>query len=153
MIILGIDPGKKGGLAFYFPHDKTFVETVKMPITKDGKVDVLQIQDKIILNQVSVAYIEKQHTRGNQKGNMVIGSNYGRLTAVLDLCGVMYAEVTPKEWQNAVGLNGDKAQTIEWCINRGYSVPMTSKNKNARHHDGVADAMAIALAGNVIAPF
>jgi Holliday junction resolvasome RuvABC endonuclease subunit len=148
MIILGIDPGKKGGLAFYNPYDDTFVYNCPMPLDSAGMVDVLQIQDLIICNQASFAIIEKQQTRGNQRGNMVIGSNYGRLTAVIELCGLKYEEVRPKVWQKKLGLNGDKQNTIDWCIRRGYAVPMTSNNKNARHHDGVADAIAIAVYGN-----
>jgi Holliday junction resolvasome RuvABC endonuclease subunit len=145
MIILGIDPGKKGGLAFYAPNSDS-VKAYKMPLYK-GMVDVLAIQDLIISHQASAAYIEKQQTRGNQSGNMTIGSNYGRLTAVLDLCGVRFMELRPQQWQKKLGLDGDKLNTILWCDANYYHVPMTSNRRDARPHDGCSDAIAIAVAG------
>lgn len=147
MIILGIDPGVKGGLAFYAPSSDS-VKSLPMPMY-DGAVDVLKIQDLIISHQVSAAYIEIQHVRGRQsgKGNYTIGKNYGRLTAVLDLCGILFVELTPQRWQKPLGLNGDKLNTILWCDANHYHVPMTSNRRDARPHDGCSDAIAIAVAG------
>ncbi len=159
MIILGIDPGKKGGLALLNATTGTIDLAVNMPINAAGMVDVCKVQQLIIENDAHLAYIETQQTRGRQQGNLIIGTNYGRLTAVLELCGVTVVEVSPHEWQKALSLNGDKNEHIQWCENNWHYVPFTSYKKDgtptakATRHDGIADAICIAVAGCRIAPF
>lgn len=159
MIILGIDPGKKGGLAFLNAATDTIDQTAVMPLNKSGMIDVGEVQRLLIETDTHLAYIETQQTRGRQQGNLIIGTNYGRLTAVLELCGVIVVEVSPREWQKALDVSGDKVEHIEWCLFNGYYVPCTSYKKDgtptarATRHDGIADAICIVGAGRMIAPF
>lgn len=148
--ICGIDPGLKGGIVFH--TDAEHVD-YKMPIT--GKlVDVGLFQSMLIRLNPSVVYIEKQRSNGRQSGQHLIGINYGRLTATIDLCGIRYVEVTPQSWQKKIyGRNVGSAQSKEYsvnfCLKHGYFVPMTSTRSNASPHDGIADAHCIAHYGRI----
>lgn len=149
-MIIGIDPGLKGGLALMADDGKP-VDAITMP--RDGRsVDVCALQDAFIrwgAHSGNIrAVVERQQVRARQAGNMTIGANYGRILATLDLCGIEYEEVRPQDWQAAILPDGDtKAAALLHCQVSGYPVPMTSNRKNARPHDGVADAWGIAEFG------
>jgi hypothetical protein len=141
-MIAGIDPGKAGAIALNNGSHHL------LPLLADGKtLDVEALQDIIISENIRAAYVEAQHIRARQGGNFTTASNYGRLTAVLDLCGVTWMQITPQMWQKALGLSGDKAEHIAYAEAHGWTIPMSSHYKNAKPLDGVADAACILLAG------
>lgn len=154
MKILGIDPGQKGGLAIF--DNGRYYDATPMPLEKNGKyVDVAVLRNWLAPEKETlIAYIEEQHTRGNQGGNFTIGRNYGRIEAVLELLAIPHDRVRPTVWQNCMLsaekhlCNGNtKEAAIMYCENQGYPVPMTSNRKDASPHDGVADALCIAAYG------
>lgn len=159
--IIGIDPGLKGGLAFL--EGGKFYSCHPMPTNNKG-VDTERL-NAIIINYVldtwgdvfvkhPTAYIEKQHTRGNQGGNFTIGTNYGRILAVLELLSIPYVEVNPQEWQAAM-LTGWSADTKEaailYCQNLGWAVPTRSNRADSPLNDGISDALVIAAYGAELA--
>jgi hypothetical protein len=145
-MIAGIDPGKAGAVALNNGRHHL------LPLLADGKtLDVEALQDIVIAENVRIAYVETQHVRARQGGSFTIGSNFGRLSATLDLCGVKWHELTPQQWQKALGLTGDKAEHIAYAETHGFTVPLSSHYKNAKPLDGVADAACILLAGVMLA--
>lgn len=153
MKLLAIDPGKSGGLVIYDTQAKNFDLIISLPMLgkpkdKGRRVDVGKLQNIIIRYKINRAVIELQQTRGRQANQGIIKLNYGRITAVLELCGVDYDELGAKVWQAALHgcATSDKHRTIDYLLERGYHVPMTSSYANASYHDGCSDAMGIALA-------
>lgn len=120
-----------------------------MPV-RDSLVDVTAVRAFIERHGVRQALIEAQQVRGRQRGGLRIGTNFGRLTAVLDLCGVAWHTVTPQAWQRAMlpaGFADTKTASVTRCRELGLPVPPTSARRDARPHDGVADANLIAYYG------
>lgn len=155
MLVLGIDPGKKGGLSIY--NGKDIVHLSVMPIDSAGRIDVLAIRDVLRKYNIGHTVIEKQQVRGNQGGGLTTGSNYGRITAVLDLEGIAFTEISAQSWQNALDLSAEKPLTIVWCEEElKVEIPWTSYKKDgtpmarATKHDGVADAVAISVYGHFL---
>jgi len=145
-MLAGIDPGKAGAVAL---SDGRYH---LLPLLADGKtLDVEALQDIIIAENIRAAYVEAQHVRARQGGNFTTASNYGRLTATLDLCGVGWVQLTPQMWQKTLGLTSDKAEHIAYAETHGFAVPLSSHYKNAKPLDGVADAACILLAGVMLA--
>jgi hypothetical protein len=149
MMILGIDPGQSGGLAFIdFYADGVLSSTLyPMPI-RAGRVDVDAMQDLIIQHKPQRAYMEAQRAKSGQRGQALIMINQGRLEAVLELCGVGYNLLDPKVWQKAIGVSGSKAEHIEYAGQ--YCHIPTKFPKGRKLHDGIADAVCIAVAGEAL---
>ena len=160
MIIIGIDPGQKGGVAIL--DSGRYIDAYPLPLqpAMDGRrekyIDSLSLHESLVSYSptITCAYIEVQHVQGRQGGNLTIGANYGRLFAVLETLSIPYKAVNPRDWQGRMLqkqmylVGGDtKLASIQYCIDRGYPVPMTSNRKNARPHDGVSDALCIAAYG------
>jgi hypothetical protein len=146
MMILGIDPGQSGGLAFIdFSADGVLSSTLyPMPI-RAGRVDVDAMKDLIIQHKPQRAYMEAQRAKSGQRGQALIMLNQGRLEAVLELCDVGYSLLDPKVWQKAINVSGDKNEHIDHAA--AYCQIPTLKPNGRKLHDGIADAVCIAVAG------
>ena len=163
MIIIGIDPGKYGGIAFMNKGENT--RAFPLP-TVDDRVDVGKLQEMIYeigYHEVNfwgrahggeaewaIAYVEVQQTRAGNKGNLLIGANYGRILAVLELMDISIREVTPRKWKGSLfpdqKTEGDKDVSIKYCVEAGYDLP-SLRPRGKKLHDGVADAICIAVFG------
>ena len=142
----GIDPGKEGGIVFYLDSAVPPANLIafKLPY-KNNVVDVCQLQEWFILFEISAVVVEIPFIVKGKFKNYSSMTNFGMIRATVELCGIEYREVKPKKWQSKLGLTGNKQSHINWCLDRDLPVPMTSKQKNARHHDGVADAWCILM--------
>jgi hypothetical protein len=143
MMILGIDPGQSGGLAF-IDFDSRQCHLYPMPL-RGSRVDVYTLQDLIIQHAPQRAYLEAQRVKGNQRGQALIMLNQGRLEATLELCDVGYSLLDPKVWQKAINVSGDKNEHIDHAA--AYCQIPTLKPNGRKLHDGIADAVCIAVAG------
>jgi hypothetical protein len=149
MRIAGIDPGLSGGI-FLIGETGSFCRQFF------GLNSVLLIHPiQIFIDQFypEHVYIEKPFLNGLEGGQsaMTIGSNYGRLTALLDLNNITYTEVPPKVWQRAMGVLGaSRAATKD----KATELAITTWNKETfipgkarKPHLGLVDAACIALYG------
>ena len=147
MNYLGIDQGKKGGLAILDEKCRQ-IAVLKMPI-KDKVVDVDAIHAFVIEHAPVHAFVEKQMILQKQAGALTNGQNSGRVLGQLEFLGIPYTLVKPSHWQKAIHghSTSDKGRTVAWAGYMGYDVPMTSTRKNATPHDGVADALGVCYGG------
>ena len=161
MNIMAIDPGKNGGICIARTHlfgamgralpFELPIRLYTIPLC-GGLVDVEWLQEKIIEKQIDVMVLEKQQIRSAQRGQATIMESYGMLRATAVLCGVEVYELRPQAWQAALGLSGDKQEHIDYAEAAGFDIPWTSYKKDgepmmrATKHDGMADAVCIALA-------
>lgn len=126
MKILGIDPGKSGGLALLDTDADTYADLAqvwKMPLTEMDVWDALNhggLRWQAYLRQElgplrpysSHAFIEKVHAMPGQgvSSTFNLGRNYGMLLMALTAAGIPFTEVTPQKWQGVMDCRtgGDK---------------------------------------------
>jgi hypothetical protein len=102
-MIVGIDPGQKGGLAFLADDGQRIVDVMALPYV--GKqVDVGALDGLLDMVQPAFSWIELQVIRQQQAGAMTIATNYGRLLCVHELWSRPHGIVTPKDWMKRAGL-------------------------------------------------
>ena len=158
---VGIDPGLSGGLAIV-DESKNITAMTAIPIRdSDVATDLLWdyiLEKLLIMMQAGVdvkdikIYVEKQHIRSAQKGAMKIGTNYGRILAVLELLELNIVQITPQAWKSSILKNVDKDKTGEkdrstaYCQEMEYNIPTLNPTGQKLHH-GIADAVCIALYG------
>lgn len=107
-LIIGIDPGKSGGIAFFFEQGPV---VYPMPETMTDTMDLLLGED---LSR-AFAYIEKVHSSPQMgvTSAFTFGQGYGALLMLLTCKGIPFEQVTPQKWQKAMGCmsKGDKNVT------------------------------------------
>ena len=136
MIVLGIDSGITGGLAFL---DGERIELLPMPIHPDNSIDVSAAQRWLDhLGTPDLCIIEEQRPRHSQNVTAVATSqrNYGKLLGMLETLEIPHEIVTPQVWQKALGVNRSRPKRPE-----GETKKQEAKRLNA-HRKKCKDAAA-----------
>ena len=154
MIILGIDPGLSGALAFYdtvdhslILHDMPVVEMVRNGKTK-REVSPHLIAEIITGNpkQTARAYVERVSAMPGQGVTSVFsfGRSSGIIEGALAAIGIPYTLVTPQAWMKATGIRAGKDGSRQ----RAMEVfPMHADLFARKKDDGRSDASLIAYYG------
>ena len=151
MIVLGIDPGIKGGLAVLDERGQ-IIGVQRMPtkiikgekIGDDGKIKKTR---KTVINWNSlygwlpmrhekhICAIEKQMIfRGKMGGSDAMIGNYWILKHYLDLAGISFEEIFPATWKAAYRQKGEKipeAQEGQTTEQRAVETNRLSKEANS----------------------
>lgn len=143
-IVIGIDPGLKGGLAF---TDGDSVNSYKMPVIKNGTKSVLDLPAIVELMETHrpvFAVLELVHAMPRQGvvSTFTFGQGYGAIKGILAAMRIGYEEITPQKWQRAI-LNG-----IPVSLGKQRSVAFCSQRfGGSKLSDGQADAVCLSLWG------
>lgn len=152
MIVVGIDPGLKGGIAVYVQYgvlsEKYILHVSQMPII--GKeIDVRYIHNNILnYDHIDLVAVEKVHSMPKQgvTSTFTFGYGYGKIIGSLEIKNIKFIEVIPQRWKKAI-LQGydikDKKAAINYCLKRFPDVNLIPKGKRT-YHDGMADAICLA---------
>lgn len=109
--IIGIDPGKSGGMAALSQSGAVMV-SCKLPETER---DIETLLVKGVADDAEFAFIERVASSPQMgvKSAFSFGQSYGFLRGCLCAAGVAFDEVTPAKWQRAMGClsKGDKNVT------------------------------------------
>lgn len=139
MLIIGIDPGKDGGIAAVW---KGVPDAIKMPPTPHDVADYLAGYKATEIAGPIKAYIEKVHSMPKQgvASSFTFGQGYGVLIGALSALCIPYELVTPQTWQKAMGCmtKGDKNVSKAAAQRLFPSIKMTH---------AIADALLIAEYG------
>ena len=158
MIILGIDPGLTGALAFYDTEEKT-VEVHDMPVVsvvRNGKnkneVSAALTSDIIaehLKGMPSVAFLERVNAMPGQGVTSVFsfGRSSGIIEGILAAYDIETHIVIPQRWQKAMEVRGGKDGSRERAM---QLLPASAGKFNLKKHDGRADAALIALYGSAM---
>lgn len=149
-IYLGIDPGKKGGLAIVDDSSKQWSPEVwAMP-------ELLTITFTLLQYAKSVgckAIIEKAQPMPKQGVSSVFsyGMNYGIIIGMLIALEIPYIEVRPATWKKKI-LEGvadktDKKSSIEAALRLFPGVNLYPTERSKIPSDGIAEAILIAEYG------
>jgi Holliday junction resolvasome RuvABC endonuclease subunit len=105
--LIGIDPGKSGGIAVYRNGEMT---ASKMPDTHKDLFEMLRLIKEESVQPV--ALLEKVHSMPGQgvRSVFTFGEGYGSLRMALTATAIPYDTCTPQKWQKALGCltKGDK---------------------------------------------
>ena len=143
--ILGIDPGKKGGLAILTDRDKLSVAAMPVKKLPNGKVEVDALRIYVALRKhiINFAAIEQVHAMPGQGvvSMFSFGQNYGTLLGVLDCLGIKTLRIEPSVWKSGLGLARDKEASLEMARKL---FPKNGLDFSNPMCDGVAEAALIA---------
>jgi crossover junction endodeoxyribonuclease RuvC len=127
MIILGLDPGLSGAVAFYNP-EKDIIDIVDTPTMGDKKqrsisaaVLASEIKERTSIHMPWVsAYVEDVHAMiGWGVGSSFrFGESKGVLFGVLATLRIPTYRVSPQKWKKAMGLGRDKDASRKMAIER-----------------------------------
>jgi crossover junction endodeoxyribonuclease RuvC len=114
MFIVGIDPGLKGGIAFYTPTSLLAhrTPTVEVPYVKKGKKKTRFDMDlqgcRVLLDRSDITHVflEKVSAMPGQgvTGMFRFGQNLGQWQGIIVGLGLDYTLVTPQVWKRQAGL-------------------------------------------------
>lgn len=149
MIVIGIDPGKSGGLAAI--RDGLVVDAMSMPVEPRGKgkakeaVSASDIRGFIWeADEEVVAVLEQVHAMPRQ--GVSSSFQFGRMYGGVEVAAHAYADrveyVTPHEWKKALlpkGAPKDASRELASSLYPGGSIFWPLKK-----HEGVAEAALIA---------
>lgn len=110
MIILGIDPGLKCGLAV-IGGSQAIVDDA--PVIKDGKrssINGAALADLIDSWNIDAAVIERVHSMPKQgvASSFTFGRAFGTVEGVIEALKIPTTYVTPQSWKKFYGISSDK---------------------------------------------
>lgn len=150
MHILGIDPGKTGGLAILDGDTGQVVSLLPMPIVaKEFDVDTL-LQVFQALPEGSRVILEGVHAWKGQGVNSVwsFAEGVGIIKGLVRASQLPLEIVYPQTWQKMTcGPTGkDKAVTAAWAVRMFPKAELTLP-RCRKPHEGICDALGIAYWG------
>jgi len=150
-VIVGIDPGQSGGIAYI--HESG-AASFAYPMPVAGKeIDGHTIAALLREWQPSVVYVEKVHSMPKQgvASTFKFGMGYGVIIGICDALGLPYRLVTPQAWKRQVlaGTTKDKDAAISF-VRRAYPHVNLTPGAKRKPHDGMADALCIAEFGRYL---
>lgn len=161
-MIIGIDPGAKGGVAILDNMGK-LIDAVPMPkgVEFYRYLKFNQRDDCFIYIEKAQPHREKKDRYGktvSKEGIMSTftnGFNYGKLISALEIYQISYGlsvsifEVYPISWKSAFNLTKDKKESMRLCE---FIFPESKQyiyGKNGGALDGIAEAILIAHYGHL----
>lgn len=151
MIVLGIDPGANGALAFL--QDGRLLGLVDMPTmtVKRGTREVREVNAPGLATVVNAygadaAYIEQVGAMPGQgvSSMFAFGRAVGVLEGALAAAGIPVTKVPPQTWQRAMRVRGGKDGARERAM---QLFPKHADMFERKKDDGRADAILIASYG------
>ena len=142
MIYLGIDPGKRGAVAYLMETERGWVENVH-PIG-----DLPQLLHRLIRTGKPIrCCLERVHAMPKQgvSSTFSFGVNFGWCKGLLEAHGVSYQEIPPERWKKEFTLIGaDKKKSIEVCKRLFPEADLKLTDRARTDSDGMAEALLIA---------
>ncbi len=145
-MIVGIDPGKSGGVASI---SREVATAFPMPIL--GKeIDGAALGYWLRCVSPETVIIEKSQAMPGQGVTSMFnyGAGFGRLLGICEALGLPYRLVTPQRWKGVVlaGTAKDKDAAISF-VRRAYPSINLTPGRKRKAHDGIADAVCLAEYG------
>ena len=150
MKILGLDPGLHGGIARLECVGGKIVKAVAVPMpVKDRELDLAEIVR--FIQGANHCFIERVwgFPGGSSQSLCTTCMNYGKLLTLAWVQRIPCVEVSARTWQAKIlnkGCPDTKAASIAVCQEKFSEINLTPGRKR-KAHDGMADALCIALYG------
>lgn len=155
-LIIGIDPGVSGAVAYVGPYTErvwdmptTRATRGKSALDVDGKELAYVLKELWQGLSRAVAYVEQVQSRPRQAGQFAFGVNYGRVLGVLEALGIQIVHVPASKWKPAMGLRGeDKATSVVLAAQLFPHLKDQLYGPRGAPLDGRAEALLIAYYGS-----
>ncbi len=152
-IVIGIDPGKKGGITAVL--DGEVIRSDPMPIDSDGDVCAFGIRS--ILHQIDydnpcpqsiVVFVENVHAMKGQgvTSMFTFGRGFGKILGVCAGIRIVPNLVSPQRWKKAIMIPSDGGDETKAC-KRLFPKHSFIAPRGRVPHSGMQDAALIALYG------
>ena len=114
MLVIGIDPGASGALAFYFPDTPERISVYDMPLV-DGEINCGHLAYQIKSYKPDFAIIELVGARPGQGVSSMFkfGVAFGMARATVSTLMIPHRFVTPAKWKKHFNLPADKEKARE----------------------------------------
>ena len=144
-VVMGIDPGISGAVAFYFMDAHGRVAVDDIPVA-GGEINTAELARQIRIHRPTIAVVEKaQAMPGNGGVSMFnYGRSYGDVRGVIGAMEIPLHFVTPATWKRHHCLSSDKEQSRLYAIRM---FPAVAEQFKLKRHHGRAEAALIALYG------
>lgn len=141
MYVLGIDPGKLGGLALI--NESKVIECHKMPETPYQLIALIKEMTK---DKEVIFAVEQVHSMPKQGvvSTFTFGFNYGVLLGIIMMLSSRLEHIKPQEWKKYFKIVGKMSPTQAkndsiMVINNRYP-----ETRYMKYHSGIFDAILIA---------
>lgn len=150
MTYIGIDPGKKGALAFITEEG---VRVHDMPLDADDRIDAqgiwILITSRVVNSKFSVCFLEKAQAMPGQgvTSTFNYGVEYGAIRAALQIACVPFQEIHPMKWKKEFTLiKKEKADSVAVARQLFPDVPLVREKRGGGDIllDGRAEALLLA---------
>lgn len=154
-MILGVDPGLGGALAFYDGNELLIYDMPTFNIERNGKkkrqIDILRLQGIFKLYKVDHAYLENVNAMPGQGVSSMfqMGRGFGQIEASIMACEFPLTYITPQKWKKDMAVPKDKDGARQRA---SQLLPQFAHNWDRKKDDGRAEASIIALYGYRINP-
>lgn len=145
-VVLGVDPGISGAVAFYYPQEApSRIAVYDVPVA-GGEINAPGLADLIQSHGATVAWIERVGSMpGNSASSMFnFGRSYGDVRGVIGALKIRTHFVTPQEWKKHFRLSRDKDESRMLAIRM---FPDVAHHFQRKKDDGRAESALIALYG------
>lgn len=141
-VILGIDPGASGAVAFYRPERPREIEAHDVPVA-DGQIDAAALAHLIREAGVTEAMVERVGAMPKQgvASTFKFGMAYGAVLATAAALEIPIRQATPGRWKKHFRLSADKEQARGLAIRQWPGSRAFSRKKD----HGRAEAALLAL--------
>ena len=149
MIIMGVDPGSKGGLSIIKNCSNKLPKIIffkRMPVVSIyGKkiVDTLKICGDLSKYKIDIAIIEKVHAMPRQgvTSSFQFGRSFGGIEALCYIFAKRVDYVAPAVWKKAIGLGSSKKDSLDMARLKFGNQDVWKIKSN----DGIAEASLLTL--------
>jgi len=148
-MILGIDPGLSGALAF-MDSELLVYDMPTVEISRNGKkkrqIDLQKLLSILKLWPVTHCYLENVNAMPGQGVSSMfqMGRGYGQIEMALAALNIPVTYITPQVWKKKMAVPKDKDGARQRA---SQLMPQWSHNWDLKHDHGRAEAALIALYG------
>lgn len=154
-MIIGIDPGLTGAIAWLNEDDLSFINVVDMPTMaltgarrQVNAAELAKIINETLDKEVGIIYLERVSAMPKQGVSSVFsfGMSYGIVLGVVAALGLPMALATPQSWKKRAGLIGKEKDAARTLAQQLYPAAPLGRKMDC----GRADALLIARFGQKI---
>ena len=142
MIYIGIDPGKKGAIAWLengcqavWPYSNEML----VQLCKEA-MEAIEHKQKVIVCVEKVGAMPGQGVTSMFN----FGKSAGFIEGVLQAYGIPYQLITPQKWKKEFSLGHSKEDSITVCKRLFPSVKLLPTDRCKKESDGMAEALLMA---------
>jgi crossover junction endodeoxyribonuclease RuvC len=147
-MLIGIDPGKTGGLALL---DTDHAQIIALHVMPETLADLADLMRELSRHTRLTCFVEQVHAMPKQGVTSVFtfGQGYGALMGMLTVLKIPFVLVRPQKWQKEFWgkTTNPKASAYEAARRLYPEASLLATERSKKPHEGLIDALLIARYG------